>query len=193
MIWKRKITSERVREVFQSSRAIVNEVGRLLFIIITAEIEGGVGARSCTCRHRTDPHPNWPYLLNKQSSSSTGVSKPKHPTSPVAIMKPTAASMAQDLPPTGGYEPVQYKVSTHEPLLDLSSNLPLTPPSNKQRNLPARGFRPSYYLAAVGLIMTWGLYKYVKGAREHKYAATLLPYPTLPPVALPNFRSFLAR
>ncbi|KAI4200535.1 MAG: hypothetical protein LQ348_001748 [Seirophora lacunosa] len=51
--------------------------------------------------------------------------------------------MAQDLPPTGGYEPVQYK-----------------------RNIPVRGFRPSYYLAAVGLIMTWGLYKYTKGARE---------------------------
>ncbi|KAL9019456.1 MAG: hypothetical protein Q9185_003247 [Variospora sp. 1 TL-2023] len=63
-------------------------------------------------------------------------------------MKPTTASMAQDLPPTGGYEPVQYK-----------------------RNLPARGFRPSYYLAAVGLIMTWGLYKYVKGAREHNELA----------------------
>ncbi|KAL8943264.1 MAG: hypothetical protein Q9216_001175 [Gyalolechia sp. 2 TL-2023] len=54
--------------------------------------------------------------------------------------------MAQDLPPAGGYEPVQYK-----------------------RNLPARGFRPAYYLLAVGVIMTYGLYKYGKGVREHKY------------------------
>ncbi|MDI1485122.1 MAG: hypothetical protein OHK93_000257 [Ramalina farinacea] len=44
--------------------------------------------------------------------------------------------MPQDLPPSGGYEPVQYK-----------------------RNLPARGFRPVYYLAAMGVIMTYGLYK----------------------------------
>ncbi|KAL9602932.1 MAG: hypothetical protein Q9219_001457 [cf. Caloplaca sp. 3 TL-2023] len=56
--------------------------------------------------------------------------------------------MAQDLPPIGGYEPVQYK-----------------------RNLPARGFRPAYYLLAVGVIMTYGLYKYGKGVREHNELA----------------------
>ncbi|KAI4193843.1 MAG: hypothetical protein LQ346_003810 [Caloplaca aetnensis] len=54
--------------------------------------------------------------------------------------------MAQDLPPTGGYEPIQYK-----------------------RNIPIRGFRPSYYLAAMAAFMGWGLYKYGKGVREHKY------------------------
>ncbi|KAI4127618.1 MAG: hypothetical protein LQ338_003113 [Usnochroma carphineum] len=59
-------------------------------------------------------------------------------------MKPTTTSMAQDLPPVEGYEPVQYK-----------------------RNLPARGFRPSYYLLAMGLVMTYGFYKYGKGVREH--------------------------
>ncbi|KAI9863504.1 MAG: hypothetical protein M1824_000184 [Vezdaea acicularis] len=51
--------------------------------------------------------------------------------------------MPQDLPPSGGYEPVQYK-----------------------RNLPARGFRPVYYLVAVGLICTYGFYKVGKGNRE---------------------------
>ncbi|KAI4167173.1 MAG: hypothetical protein LQ343_007440 [Gyalolechia ehrenbergii] len=51
--------------------------------------------------------------------------------------------MAQDLPPSGGYEPVQYK-----------------------RNLPARGFRPAYYLIAVGVFMTYGLYKYAETNSE---------------------------
>ncbi|KAI9779974.1 MAG: hypothetical protein M1816_003289 [Peltula sp. TS41687] len=51
--------------------------------------------------------------------------------------------MPQDLPPAGGYEPIQYK-----------------------RNLPARGFRPSYYLYAVGIIMTYGFYKAGQGIRE---------------------------
>ncbi|MCJ1274121.1 hypothetical protein MMC21_001916 [Puttea exsequens] len=56
--------------------------------------------------------------------------------------------MAQDLPPEGGYEPVQYK-----------------------RNLPARGFRPSYYLFAMAAIMTYGMYKYGKGTRERNELA----------------------
>ncbi|KAF2815535.1 uncharacterized protein BDZ99DRAFT_485794 [Mytilinidion resinicola] len=51
--------------------------------------------------------------------------------------------MPQDMPPVGGYEPVQYK-----------------------RNLPARGFRPSVYLLATGLLMTYGFYKVGKGIRE---------------------------
>ncbi|KAF2239476.1 NADH-ubiquinone oxidoreductase subunit GRIM-19 [Viridothelium virens] len=51
--------------------------------------------------------------------------------------------MPQDMPPTGGYEPVQYK-----------------------RNLPARGFRASYYLIGVGLIMTYGFYRLGIGIRE---------------------------
>ena len=53
--------------------------------------------------------------------------------------------MPQDMPPTGGYEPVQFK-----------------------RNLPIRGFRPSMYLLAVGGIMTYGFYKLGKGIREQK-------------------------
>ncbi|MCJ1432585.1 hypothetical protein MMC27_001942 [Xylographa pallens] len=56
--------------------------------------------------------------------------------------------MPQDLPPTGGYEPIQYK-----------------------RNLPARGFRPSYYLFAMGGIMAFGFYKVGKGIREQNELA----------------------
>ena len=73
--------------------------------------------------------------------------------------------MAQDLPPTGGYEPVQYKVT-------YSWTKSIDPPSNnQQRNLPARGFRPSYYLFAVGIIMTYGMYKAGQGIRERKYVS----------------------
>ncbi|KAI9723605.1 MAG: hypothetical protein M1812_000905 [Candelaria pacifica] len=55
---------------------------------------------------------------------------------------------SQDLPPAGGYEPIQYK-----------------------RNIPARGFRPSSYLLAVGVIMTYGFYKVGKGIREQNELA----------------------
>ncbi|PNS21239.1 hypothetical protein CAC42_1018 [Sphaceloma murrayae] len=56
--------------------------------------------------------------------------------------------MPQDMPPTGGYEPVQYR-----------------------RNLPARGFRPAAYLAAMFGIMTYGFYRAGKGIREHNELA----------------------
>ncbi|PSK53893.1 hypothetical protein B9Z65_7699 [Elsinoe australis] len=56
--------------------------------------------------------------------------------------------MPQDMPPTGGYEPVQYR-----------------------RNLPARGFRPAWYLAAVAGIMTYGFYRIGQGIREHNEMA----------------------
>ncbi|MCJ1305498.1 hypothetical protein MMC08_008312 [Hypocenomyce scalaris] len=56
--------------------------------------------------------------------------------------------MGQDLPPSEGYDPVQYR-----------------------RNLPARGFRPSYYLFAVGAIMTYGFYRLGQGVREHNELA----------------------
>jgi hypothetical protein len=55
------------------------------------------------------------------------------------------------MPPTGGYEPVQYR-----------------------RNLPVRGFRPAYYLVAVAGIMTYGFYKMGKGIREQKCVDGLL-------------------
>ncbi|KAF2096324.1 hypothetical protein NA57DRAFT_77929 [Rhizodiscina lignyota] len=51
--------------------------------------------------------------------------------------------MPQDMPPAGGYEPVQYK-----------------------RNLPVRGFRPGWYVVGVAGIMTYGFYWYAKGIRE---------------------------
>ncbi|PSS09251.1 hypothetical protein M430DRAFT_69666 [Amorphotheca resinae ATCC 22711] len=56
--------------------------------------------------------------------------------------------MPQDLPPVGGYEPVQYK-----------------------RNLPARGFRPSVLLMGVAGIMAFGFYKVGKGIREQNELA----------------------
>lgn len=75
--------------------------------------------------------------------------------------------MAQDLPPSGGYEPIQYKVySDHLPTHAFEFNNRSLPPP--KRNIPARGFRPSYYLAAMGLIMTYGFYKVGKGIREQK-------------------------
>ncbi|KAF4775168.1 GRIM-19 protein [Colletotrichum scovillei] len=51
--------------------------------------------------------------------------------------------MAQDMPPVGGYQAVQYK-----------------------RNLPARGFRPGTMLIGMGLVMGYGWYQLTKGIRE---------------------------
>ena len=49
-----------------------------------------------------------------------------------------------------------------------------------QRNIPARGFRPVYYLIGMGAIMTYGFYKYGVGVREHKYdSPTSLLYPEM--------------
>ncbi|KAG5656725.1 hypothetical protein KAF25_010278 [Fusarium avenaceum] len=56
--------------------------------------------------------------------------------------KPPAA-MPQDMPPRGGYEPVQYK-----------------------RNLPAKGFRPGILLLGMGAVMSYGWYKLIGGMRE---------------------------
>ncbi|KAI9927717.1 hypothetical protein ASPWEDRAFT_173363 [Aspergillus wentii DTO 134E9] len=51
--------------------------------------------------------------------------------------------MPQDMPPQGGYAPVQYK-----------------------RNVPARGFRPVTYLVGMHLVMAYGYYKLFHGVRE---------------------------
>ncbi|KAL1859360.1 hypothetical protein Plec18167_006685 [Paecilomyces lecythidis] len=56
--------------------------------------------------------------------------------------------MPQDLPPSGGYAPVQYK-----------------------RNLPARGFKPVYYLVGVHMLMAYGYYKLFYGIREQNELA----------------------
>jgi hypothetical protein len=53
--------------------------------------------------------------------------------------------MPQDMPPVGGYNPVQYK-----------------------RNLPVRGFRPAVYLIGTGVLMTYGFWRVGQGIREHK-------------------------
>lgn len=60
--------------------------------------------------------------------------------------------MPQDMPPTGGYEPVQYR-----------------------RSLPVRGFRPAYYLFAMGGIMAYGFYKVALGIGEQKYVTQTRP------------------
>ncbi|PGH23821.1 hypothetical protein AJ80_02069 [Polytolypa hystricis UAMH7299] len=51
--------------------------------------------------------------------------------------------MPQDMPPVGGYQPVQYK-----------------------RNIPVRGFKPVYYLVGMHLVMAYGFYKIFYGIRE---------------------------
>ncbi|KAL7276278.1 tRNA (guanine(9)-N(1))-methyltransferase [Rhizina undulata] len=53
--------------------------------------------------------------------------------------------MVQDLPPQGGYGPVQYR-----------------------RNLPVRGYRPSAYLLGMGVICAWGFYEAGKGIKEQR-------------------------
>ena len=55
--------------------------------------------------------------------------------------------MPQDMPPKGGYNPVQYK-----------------------RNLPVRGFRPAAYIVGTAALMTYGFWRVGQGIREHKYA-----------------------
>ena len=57
--------------------------------------------------------------------------------------------MPQDMPPQGGYSPVQYK-----------------------RNLPVRGFRPAAYIIGTAALMTYGFWRVGQGIREHKYART---------------------
>ncbi|KAI1826367.1 NADH-ubiquinone oxidoreductase subunit [Xylaria intraflava] len=56
--------------------------------------------------------------------------------------------MPQDMPPVGGYRPVQYK-----------------------RNLPASGFRPGTWLLAMGVVMTFGFYKLGQGIKEQQELA----------------------
>ncbi|CAN9163273.1 unnamed protein product [Alternaria alternata] len=56
--------------------------------------------------------------------------------------------MPQDMPPTGGYSPVQYK-----------------------RNLPVRGFRPAAYLFGTAALMTYGFWRVGQGIREHNELA----------------------
>ncbi|KAF7191560.1 NADH dehydrogenase [ubiquinone] 1 alpha subcomplex subunit 13, partial [Pseudocercospora fuligena] len=68
--------------------------------------------------------------------------------STTTTLQRTVATMPQDMPPTGGYEPVQYR-----------------------RNLPVRGFRPAWYLVAVAGIMTYGFYRVGQGIREQNELA----------------------
>ncbi|KKY23223.1 putative nadh:ubiquinone oxidoreductase 14kd subunit [Phaeomoniella chlamydospora] len=56
--------------------------------------------------------------------------------------------MVQDMPPTGGYNTVQYK-----------------------RNIPTRGFRPSIYLLGMGVVMAYGWRQVFVGIRERNELA----------------------
>lgn len=51
----------------------------------------------------------------------------------------------QDLPPIGGYEPVQWK-----------------------RNLPSRGFRPLIYFWGISAVIGFGYYKFYQGVDEQR-------------------------
>lgn len=51
----------------------------------------------------------------------------------------------QDLPPIGGYDPVQWK-----------------------RNLPSRGFRPAVYFWGIIGVMAFGYYRYYQGVEEQR-------------------------
>ncbi|PRT53921.1 NADH dehydrogenase [ubiquinone] 1 alpha subcomplex subunit 13 [Wickerhamiella sorbophila] len=57
-------------------------------------------------------------------------------------------ALSQDLPPKGGYAPIQWK-----------------------RNLPSRGFRPGIYFAIVTGICGYGFYKLIAGIRERNELA----------------------
>src|SRR5215470_9630556 len=90
---------------------------------------------------------SFPVSTQAHSSKFTAIAGPYtvHQFTTNSSFHPSL-NMPQDMPPVGGYEPVQYR-----------------------RNFPARGFRPVYYLLGVGAIMTYGFYKYGQGVREAKY------------------------
>ncbi|KAK0377171.1 GRIM-19 protein [Colletotrichum limetticola] len=89
--------------------------------------------------------------------------------------------MPQDMPPVGGYQAVQYKVSDYGVVEELRESAWRVRESQeeelrrddrnhadywKQRNLPARGFRPGTMLIGMGLVMGYGWYQLTKGIRE---------------------------
>lgn len=57
-----------------------------------------------------------------------------------------------------------------------------------QRNVPARGFKPYYYLIGMHAIMAYGFYKYFHGVREQRYVWRIrkLPFPTVPRSTIGN-------
>ena len=77
-----------------------------------------------------------------------------------SILPTTTITMSQDMPPKGGYQPVQYKVGASSGRHNLLLTL--------QRNLPAKGFRPGILLLGAGAVMGFGWYKLIGGIREAK-------------------------
>ncbi|RYP14656.1 hypothetical protein DL765_006222 [Monosporascus sp. GIB2] len=107
--------------------------------------------------------------------------------------------MPQDMPPVGGYGPVQYKLdysfgraygepepgkqtltSTNEGIGDQQSqerNKSKSMDADRHRieqahrNLPASGFRPGTWLLGMGVVMAYGFYKLGQGIREQNELA----------------------
>ena len=77
--------------------------------------------------------------------------------------------MPQDLPPAGGYEAVQYKVSFAHFICRGSEQPQADQAFWKQRNIPIRGLRPVWYLVGCAAIMAYGWRKVFLGNREKKY------------------------
>merc|ERR1712169_11278 len=98
----------------------------------------GIIAGSNPRRH---PRPA-PIALNRLPGAST-TSHPSFDAPARSHPTPNPPTMPQDMPPRGGYEPVQFK-----------------------RNLPAKGFRPGVLLLGMGAVMTYGWYRLTVGMRE---------------------------
>ena len=90
--------------------------------------------------------------------------------------------MPQDMPPKGGYAPIQYKVrfpchssspNLTNTLISLSLSLALL-----QRNIIPLTFKPGWWLLGVGAIMVYGWSKLIPGMRELK--SVLLFHPPAP-------------
>ncbi|KAJ5395852.1 uncharacterized protein N7487_010155 [Penicillium crustosum] len=71
---------------------------------------------------------------------------PRYPSKPFTRSLPSQC--LRICPQRGGYAQVQYK-----------------------RNVPARGFKPAYYMIGMHVIMAYGFYKYFHGVREQRELA----------------------
>ncbi|KAJ5357615.1 hypothetical protein N7541_004773 [Penicillium brevicompactum] len=85
--------------------------------------------------------------------------------------------MPQDMPPTGGLrsspvQGMQFNSDSGPPMaLRAQHTSTQTTYHSLQRNIPARGFKPAYYMIGMHVIMAYGFYKYFHGAREQRELA----------------------
>lgn len=106
-----------------------------------------VGTPAAAAPVRTELHSTPAYSTQEPPREiHRHISLPLTPTTSFTSL--LTAAMPQDMPPVGGYEPVQYR-----------------------RNLPVRGFKPWMYLAGVAGVMTYGFWRVGQGIREQKYGA----------------------